>query len=117
MAFSYRVRIRLPTYLYIGMPPRRAAPGSQHARAEHGVALAGHEWVDQSVDHLGGVLAVAVQQHHDVEPVLDGPAVARLLVAAVAEVDRVADHGERQVETLCGSIGAVSSTGTAAGVP
>ena len=36
--------------------------------------------------HLRGVLAVAVEQHHDVPAVVDGVAVAGLLVAAVAEV-------------------------------
>ena len=38
-----------------------------------------------------------MQQHDDVEVVLDRPAVARLLVAAVAEVLWVADHRQRQV--------------------
>ena len=37
---------------------------------------------------LGRVLAVAVEQHDDVEAVLDRPVVAGLLVAAVAEVAR-----------------------------
>jgi hypothetical protein len=39
-----------------------------------------------------------VEQHHHVEAVLDGPAVAGLLVAAVAEVALVLDHrdGERR---------------------
>ena len=45
----------------------------------------------------GRVLAVAVEQHHDVEVVLDRPVVAGLLVAAVAEVARVADDLEGQV--------------------
>ena len=68
------------------MPPARAPPLLDHPRAEDRVGLAADERGDQVLDALGGVLAVAVQQDDDVEAVLDRPAVAGLLVAAVAEV-------------------------------
>jgi hypothetical protein len=43
-------------------------------------------------DHPGVVLVVRVDHHHHVRPVLQGVAVARLLVAAVARVLVVDDH-------------------------
>ena len=79
------------------MPPRRAPPGLEHPRAEHGVGLAALERRHHVGEQLGRVLAVAVEQHDDVEAVVDRPLVAGLLVAAVAEVPRVADDLERQV--------------------
>ena len=91
------VRIRLPTNLYSGMPPGAGRAPGEHPRAEHGVGSPVDQRSDEVLDHLGGVLPVAVQQHDDVEAVLDRPAVAALLVAAVAEVVLVADHRERQL--------------------
>src|SRR3954469_19789312 len=83
------------------MPPRRAAPfsvspGTNTASApppSGGATILGRG----AGEELGRVLAVAVQQHDDVEVLLDGPAVAGLLVAAVAEVAGVADHGDGQI--------------------
>ena len=49
---------------------------------------------------LRRVLAVAVEHDHDVQSVLDGEVVAGLLVAAVAEVGRLPDQGDRQVGDL-----------------
>jgi len=71
--------------------------GAQHPRPEHGVALVALEGADQVGEALGRILPVTVEQDHDVEAVLDGHAVARLLVAPVAQVLRVAHDGERQV--------------------
>ena len=82
--------MRLPTNLYSGMPPARAWPRIEHPRAEHRVGLAVDDRRDDLVHHLRGVLPVAVEQDDDVPAVLDGVAVAGLLVAAVAEVAVVA---------------------------
>ncbi len=79
------------------MPPIRGGTGREHARPEHRVGRPVDERRHEVLDHLGRVLPVAVQQHDDVETVLDGPAVPGLLVAAVAEVPRVADHGDREL--------------------
>ncbi len=69
----------------------------EHARAEHHVGLAGLDRPDDVGEHLGRVLPVAVEQDHDVEPGLDGPAVARLLIAPVAEVLVLAHGGDVQI--------------------
>ena len=79
------------------MPPRRASPRFMIREPNTASARALHERLDDGREHLGRVLAVAVEQHDDVAAVLDGPPVAPLLVAAVAEVLRVADDRERQV--------------------
>ena len=84
--------MRLPANLYSGMPPGARPPAGQHPRAEHGVGTAVDERGDDVFDHLGRVLPVAVEQHDDVEAVVDRPAVPALLVAAVAEVAIVADR-------------------------
>ena len=80
--------------------PRHATAQSrtafEHAGAEDRVGHARAKWLDDVLDALRGILPVAVEQHHDVEAVLDRPRVAGLLVAAVAEVRLVADDGERQ---------------------
>ena len=49
-------------------------------------AFAGHDGMIQMRQNLRRVLPVAVQQHHDVEALLDEVAVAGLLIAAVAEI-------------------------------
>ena len=49
------------------------------------------------LDDLRCVLPIAVQQHNDVEFAFDGPAIARLLIASVPKVDRVANHCKWQV--------------------
>ncbi len=67
---------------------------------EDGVGLAGDEGGKDVGQRLRRVLAVTVEHDHDVEPVLDGQAVAGLLVAAVAEVVRLADEGDGQVGDL-----------------
>ena len=69
----------------------------QHPRPEHGVGVAGLERCDEILDHLRRVLPVAVQQDDDVESALNRPAVPMLLVAAVPEVDGMADHRQRDV--------------------
>ena len=56
-------------------------------------ALALAQRLGQGAEHLGRVLAVAVQQRHEVEAVLDRVMVADLLVAAIALVHRVVEHG------------------------
>jgi hypothetical protein len=69
--------------------PRRA--GDQHPRAEHRVSGAIKERPEQVGDAFRGVLAVPVQQHHEVEPVADRVGVAEFLVAAVALVAGVVE--------------------------
>ncbi len=96
-AFWVVLRIRLPTYLYSGMPPSRARPALHHARPEHGVGVAVHDRFDDVAHALGRVLTVAVEEHDDVPAVVEGVEVAGLLVAAVAEVLFVANDGEIQV--------------------
>jgi hypothetical protein len=71
--------------------------GREHSRAEHGVAFVGFERRDEILDHLGGVLPVAVQQHDDVETVIDSPPVSGLLVAAIAQIAGLADQRDGQV--------------------
>ena len=66
----------------------------EHARAEHRLRLAAGQHRDQLGQTLGRVLAVAVHQRHPVEAVFDGVVESDLLVAAVALVDRVEQHGQ-----------------------
>ncbi len=70
--------------------PRAAL--DHHPGTEHGIGVVREQRRDHVGQQLGGVLPVAVQQHDDVEVLLDRRAVAPLLVAAVAEVLVVADH-------------------------
>jgi hypothetical protein len=56
------------------------------ARTEDGIGLLVQERGEDLRQRLGRVLAIAMEHHHDVEPVLDGQVVPRFLVAAVAEV-------------------------------
>ena len=79
------------------MPPARAAPRTIIRDPKTASAAPSDERGDQVLDDLRRVLAVAVEQDDDVEAVVDRPAVAALLVAAVAEVAVVADDGERQL--------------------
>ena len=79
------------------MPPSRAAPRGQHPRSEHCIGTPLDEGGDDVVDHLGGVLPIAVQQHDDVEAVGDRPAVPALLVAPIAKVAVVSDDRQRQI--------------------
>ena len=59
-----------------------------HARAEDRFGLAGQQRLQQIRQFFGGVLAIAVHEGHDVEAMIDGVAVAELLVAAVPLVHR-----------------------------
>jgi len=62
-----------------------------HPRTEHRRAVAALERLDHLGQALRCVLAVAVQEHDHVEPVLDRQRVGRLLVAAVAKILRMTD--------------------------
>ncbi len=70
------------------------------ARAEHGIGLFRQERSQDLRERLWRILAVAVEHDHDVEPVLDGQVVPRLLIPAVAQVRRLPDQGDRQVGLL-----------------
>ena len=63
------VRILLPTYLYSGMPPRSAAPGSIMREPKTASASPSAQRLDQIREALRRVLAVAVEQRDEVEPV------------------------------------------------
>ena len=77
-------------------PTLAGVAAGHHPGAEDHLGVAAHDRLDDIGQQLGGVLAVTVEQHDDVEAVLDGPAVAELLVAAVAEVAGLADDRQRQ---------------------
>jgi hypothetical protein len=80
----------------------------RHARAQHHVGLAGHDRPDDVGDDGWRVLAVGVQHHHHVRAALERLEVARLLVAAVADVvgvpDRVDRQAARDVDGLVGRL-------------
>ena len=83
------------------LPPRHAAlaraAGVEEARAEHDVGAAGDDRLDELGDDPRLVLAVGVEHHDDVGVALERLEVARLLVAAVADVVRVPDDVQRQL--------------------
>ena len=80
------------------MPPLRAGAARHHPRSEHGIGLAGEQRLQQVREALRRVLAVAMDQRHIVEPMLDGEVIADLLVAAVPLIVRIDQHvaGEGQ---------------------
>ncbi len=80
----------------------RAPPGQDHPRSVHRVGGAVDDGPRQLLAELGRVLAVAVHQDGDVRSVLRGPAIGRLLVAAVAEVDVLADDLQRDARVAFG---------------
>ena len=85
--------MRLPTYLYSGMPPfERSAVGAHHARAEYGIRLARDQGTVELRQDLRRVLPVAMQQDDDVEALLNEIAVTGLLIAAVAQIPGVFQH-------------------------
>ena len=73
--------------------PEGAALG-HHARAEYGAGLARDERGEQIGELFRGVLAIAMDEGDEVESVVDGVAVAELLVAAVALVEGGAEDGD-----------------------
>jgi hypothetical protein len=75
--------------------------GRHHPRAEDRVALAPLERSDDLRQALRRVLAVAVQEHHDVQPALNGRAIPGLLVATVAEVPQMPDDRRRRRVVGC----------------
>ena len=70
------------------------------AGAEHCIGLTREQRGEDVGQRLGRVLAVAVEHHHEIEPVLDGDLVAGLLVAAVPQVLRLSDERDGQVGHL-----------------
>ena len=83
------------------LPPRHAAvdrpAGLEEARAEHDVGLPAHDRLDEPRDDPRLVLAVGVQHHDHVGVALQRLEVARLLVAAVADVVGMPDEVQRQL--------------------
>ena len=77
-------------------PAAARAAGGEHPRPEHDVRPAVEQRGDHLRQHLRRVLAVAVEEHGDVAAVLGQPAVAELLVAAVAEVPALAHDLDRE---------------------
>ena len=68
-----------------------------HAAAKDRVGRRGLKRGHHVRQLLRRILPVAVQQHHHVHAVVDGHAVTRLLVAAIAQVSGLAHHGDREV--------------------
>ncbi len=68
-----------------------------HARTEDGVGVLFDERLEEDGQLFRRVLAVAVDEGDDVEALLDGVAVAELLVAAVALVHRIAQDGDLEI--------------------
>ena len=64
------------------------------AAAQHHVADAQFDEADRVRDHPAVVLVVGMDHDDDVGPAVEGFAVARLLIAAVAAVLRMDDHGQ-----------------------
>ena len=93
--FSTVVRKRLATYFHFGMPPASGSP--RNRLPEHQVLLAAEDRGDQVGDPGRVVLVVGVEHHDDVGALLEGGLVARLLVAAVAQVLLVDDHVEAEL--------------------
>jgi hypothetical protein len=75
--------------------PEPSRTRHEHARPEDSVAFVELEGLDDLWQRLGRVLAVGVEHHDDVEPALDRPPVAGLLVASVTEIPWVADDLDR----------------------
>ena len=65
-----------------------------HARAENGIGFLCNERRDQLRQFFRSVLAVAVNEGNDVEPVIDRVAVPEFLVSAVALVHRRPQNGD-----------------------
>src|SRR2546429_3588493 len=82
-----------------GHPAGERAVG-EHSGAEDHVRPALEDRRDELGQQLWCVLTVAVQENSDVEAVVDQPAVAEFLVAAVAEVPALPDHRDRQAPVL-----------------
>ena len=68
----------------------------EHARSEHGIGFAVAQRPHEIGKAFRRVLAVAVHERDEVEAAFDGEVVADLLVAAVALVDRVEQHVQRE---------------------
>ena len=78
------------------MPPRSAPPFSSMREPNTASASPLAQRAHQIRQAFRRVLPVAVQQRDEVEAVLDREVVADLLVAAVALVDRVEQHVQRE---------------------
>ena len=95
--FSAVVSPRLATRFHHGMPPSTAPPGSRKREPSTMSASPAHDRLDELGDDPRLVLAVGVQHHDHVRVALERLQVARLLVAAVADVVRVPDDVQRQL--------------------
>ena len=76
-----------------------------HARAENRVRFALEQRLEQGRQLFRRILAVAVHQRDEIEAVVDRVAVAELLVAAVALVDRRAQNGDLERNASARSAG------------
>ncbi len=65
---------------------QRAAEVLHHARAEYGIGLPGHQRVVHVGENLRRILAVTVEQDHDIEALVHEVLVAENLIAAIAPV-------------------------------
>src|SRR3954465_13998187 len=65
-----------------------------HARTEDRVCFSGHKGREQLRQFLRRVLPVAMNERHDIEPIVDGVAISEFLVPAVTLVLRRAQNGD-----------------------
>jgi len=70
---------------------------SHHARTEHGIGPVHQQWRQHIKHHLGCVLTITVQQHHDIKTHVGRQLVAGLLIAPIAQVHRMTHHVHRQL--------------------
>jgi len=71
--------MRLPAYLYSGMPPFKGpSVGTHHTRAEYGIRFARDQGAVELSQDIRRVLPVAMEQNNDVEALLNEIAVAKL---------------------------------------
>ncbi len=69
-----------------------AAVIAHHARSEHRVGFARHQRMIHLRENFRRVLPIAMQQHDDIETLIDEMLIAGLLISAVAQVLLVLQH-------------------------
>src|SRR5688572_27019930 len=67
----------------------------EHARSQHHIRVPLRERLQQLGKHFRRVLAIAVDQRHEIESTLDGIVIAKLLIAAVTLVYGIRQDGQR----------------------
>ena len=78
-------------------PARERVLLFDHPRAKHRIRLTFNQRLDQRGQLLRRILAVAVDERHDVKSVVDRVTVAELLIPAIALIHRVSQRHDPQV--------------------